>query len=100
MDYRRRHQHTLSMPRFSPPAVRRATLILSAFVLAAALPAVSEAKDTSRPAELATLARDSVAGFAFEEAAQDDTAAVQRELRKSIERFQDTWRKAWQKVEI
>ncbi|MBC8086232.1 MAG: hypothetical protein H7Z40_03140, partial [Phycisphaerae bacterium] len=31
--------------------------------------------------------------------AGDDTAIVHRELRKSIEKFQDSWRKAWQKVE-
>lgn len=31
--------------------------------------------------------------------AGDDTAIVHRELRKPIEKFQDNWRKAWQKVE-
>lgn len=30
----------------------------------------------------------------------DDTAAVHRGLRKNIEKFQDTWRSAWKKVEI
>lgn len=29
-----------------------------------------------------------------------DSAAIEKDLRKSIERFQNSWRKAWQKVEI
>lgn len=32
--------------------------------------------------------------------AGDDTAMVHRELRKSIEKFQNKWRSTWQKVEI
>src|SRR5687767_12905464 len=58
----------------------RATVLLSAALLATATPGVSTADDAP--------------------AVVGDSVAVERDLRRSIERFQDTWRKAWQKVEL
>jgi hypothetical protein len=84
LDYWRSHQHTLPMQRHSPRA-SRAILLVSATMLATASSSVSMAQNFSAP---------------LPPAASSDTTTAHHALRKSIEGFQDTWRKAWQKVEI
>jgi|GEM_PF-2292846 len=67
--------------------------LFAALLIAFSPVALRTVEATPAPAPQAQLADAARRGVG------DDTAIVHRELRKSIERFQDSWRKTWQKAE-
>jgi hypothetical protein len=68
--------------------------LFAALLLAAAPAPINTAQAAPAP-----VAQEQQAGPA-RPMAGDDTAIVHRELRKSIEKFQDNWRSVWKKVEV
>jgi hypothetical protein len=77
---------------------KTARVPLQAAIAASMLAAIASARPAwSLPNEQPPLA---LADRANTPTTGGDTAAVHRQLRKSIEQFQDRWRKAWQKAEM